>query len=119
VILVLAIGLAGGVGAVARHVLGHAVARRGGGELPLGTLTVNLLGALSLGVLAGLALDDDLTRVVAIGALGSFTTFSTWMFESQQLAERGARRAAVLYLGLSVLAGLLAIWIGRELGELL
>ena len=116
--LAFAIGAAGGFGAVARLLLGRAVAVRAGGEPAVGTLVVNLTGALLLGLLTGLALDDDLTKVAAIGLLGSFTTFSTWMFESQRLAEAGARRALLLNLGVSLAAGLLAIWIGRELGQL-
>ncbi len=115
-ILVLAIGLAGGLGAVARFLLGRAVTLRTRAELPLGTLVVNVTGAAALGLLAGLALDDDLSRIAGIGFLGSFTTFSMWMFESQRLAEAGARRALVLNLGVSLAAGLLAVWIGRELG---
>lgn len=119
VILALAIGLVGGLGAIARVVVTRAVSLRWRGQLPLGTLVVNLSGAVLLGLLAGLAVGDDLTRVAGVGALGSFTTFSTWMFESERLAEGEAHRALALNLGVSVAAGLLAVWLGRELGQLL
>jgi CrcB protein len=119
VILVLAIGVVGGLAAIARVLVTRAVSLHWRGQLPLGTLVVNLSGATLLGLLAGLASGDDLTRVAGVGALGSFTTFSTWMFESERLAEDGAHRALALNLVVSLAAGLLAVWLGRELGQLL
>ena len=51
--------------------------------------------------------------------LGSYTTFSTWMLESQRLGEDGEFAAMALNLALSLVAGLVAVWAGRELGGLL
>lgn len=116
---VLAVGLVGGLGAVARFALDGAVSSRVGGAFPWGTLAVNLSGAFLLGVLAGAALDGDAHRIAATGLLGAFTTFSAWMFESHRLGEDGRPRLAVANLLGSLVLGLVVVWLGRELGALL
>jgi CrcB protein len=117
--LVLAIGLVGGVGAVARFLLDGAVAERVAGEFPAGTFAVNITGSFLLGVLAGADVTGDALTIAATGFLGSYTTFSTWIFESERLGEDGEFRMLVLNLGVSLAAGLLAVWVGREIGGLL
>ena len=108
------IGLLGGLGACARVLLGGAVDRRAVRPFPYGTLAVNVLGALVLGILAGAGLGRDGYAVLATGFLGGFTTFSTWVVDSRLLGGRlGTANVAV-----SLALGLLAVWIGRELGSL-
>ena len=116
--LVLAVALLGGVGAVARFLIDGAVAARVAGEFPAGTFAVNITGSFVLGVLAGAAVAGDALTVAATGLLGSYTTFSTWIFESERLGEDGEFRMLVLNLGVSLAAGLIAIWAGREIGGL-
>ena len=117
--VVAGIGLAGGVGAVARFALDGTVARRVVSEFPLGTLVVNLSGTFTLGVLVGATVDADAYRVAGTGLLGGYTTFSTWMFESQRLGEDGELALAVLNFAVSLTLGLVAVWAGRHLGTLL
>jgi CrcB protein len=118
-LLLLAVGVVGGVGALARFLLDGAVAERAPGEFPAGTFVVNVSGAFLLGVVVGVALRGDALVVAAIGLLGSYTTFSTWMLESHRLAEDRQGRVAWLNLGLSLAVGLGAVALGRALGELL
>jgi CrcB protein len=118
-LVLLGVGAVGGLGAIARFLLDGAVARRLGRAFPYGTLAVNLSGALALGVLAGAALRGDGYELAGVGFLGAFTTFSTWMFESQRLAEDGRLRAGAINVALSLAAGLLAVWAGRHLGAAL
>jgi CrcB protein len=113
------VGLLGGVGAIARFLLDGAVADRLGRDFPYGTLAVNLSGTLVLGVLIGAALDDDGLRLLGTGLIGSFTTFSTWAFESHRLAEDGERGLGALNFVVSLLLGLALAWIGREVGAAL
>ncbi len=113
------IGLLGGVGATARHLLDELVSEHAPGVFPLGILAVNLLGALLIGVLTGALVDGDAGRLLATGLLGGFTTFSTWMLDSRELLAHRHRPAFWLNLGASLALGLLAVWIGRELGGLL
>lgn len=113
--IVLAVGAVGGLGAVARFVLDGSLARAGRG-FPYGTFAVNTLGAFTLGILAALALSRDEYRVWATGLIGAFTTFSTWMLETHRLAQDGEARLGWLNLLVSLTAGLVAVWLGRELG---
>ncbi|MEX0620861.1 MAG: fluoride efflux transporter CrcB [Solirubrobacterales bacterium] len=109
----------GGFGAVFRFVLDGAVSTRKPSDFPFGTLAVNLLGALILGFLVGSDVSGDVTRLLAVGLLGGFTTFSTLMFETQRLAEDGLIRVAAANVGVSMMLGVLAIWIGKIAGGLL
>jgi CrcB protein len=110
------VALLGGVGAVARLLLDGAVSARVGRGFPWGTLAVNLSGAFALGVVSGAALGADAARLLGVGLLGAYTTFSTWMFESHRQAEDGRFAGAALNVGASLALGLAAVWAGRELG---
>lgn len=105
-----------GLGAVGRILLDEEVSARSGGPFPLGILVVNLSGAFALGVLHGAGLGGHALLILGTGLLGGFTTFSTWMLESERLFRDGAVPAAWLNLGFSLLAGLLAAVAGDALG---
>jgi CrcB protein len=115
-LLWLGVGLLGGLGALARFVVDGAIATRAPGRLPLGTLAVNLSGAALLGLLVGLALHGDALLLAGTAVLGSYTTFSTWMFESHRLAQDGERVAAVANVVLSLALGVGAAALGRAIG---
>ena len=115
--VVLGIGVVGGAGALARFLLDGAVSSRAGSAFPYGTLAVNLLGALVLGVLTGAALSTDAQRLAGTRVIGAYTTFSTWMLESHRLAEDGAGRPAAVNLVLSLALGLGLAALGRGIGE--
>ena len=88
------VGVLAALGALARFVLGGAIQRRSTALFPFGTLAVNTSGAFALGVLAGAGASGWPLRLAGAALLGSFTTFSTWLFESGALVEGGmpARR---------------------------
>lgn len=115
----LGVGLLGGFGALARFALSDAVMRGVVTGFPLGTLAVNLSGSLALGILVGASNHEDLFNLAATGLLGSFTTFSTWIFESERLAEGGKRGEAAANLAISLVLGVALAWIGLEIGEAL
>lgn len=110
------LGLLGGVAALARFLLDAALSERAAGPFPLGTLAVNLSGAVVLGLVAGAALSGEARVIVAGGGLGSYTTFSTWMLESHRLGEVGRAWLLWLNLLLSLAAGLAALSVGHWLG---
>lgn len=117
--VVLAIGVLGGVGAIARFLLDGTVAGRLGRAFPYGTLSVNLLGSFILGAFVGAALSADAYRLVGTGLIGAFTTFSTWTLESHRLGEDGQLSVGALNFVVSLILGVLAAWAGRHLGATL
>jgi fluoride exporter len=91
-------------------------------EFPWATLTVNLAGSFLLGLLLVLILEvwpprRYLRPFLAVGLIGSFTTFSTWMVEFDQLLAHGAPAVAAGYLAVSVLGGVSATSLGLVLGR--
>ncbi len=111
-----AVGVLGGLGALARFVLDALVSASTGARFPLGTLLVNLSGAAVLGVLVGVALHGDAYLLAGTAVIGSYTTFSTWMLESHRLAEDGRRWLLSANVALGLLAGVGAAMLGRLLG---
>jgi len=108
----------GGVGALARFALDGAVSQRAAG-LPYGTFAVNVSGSLLLGLVTGLALHGDALLLAGTAALGSYTTFSTWMLETHELGAEGRRAAMVANVLVSIAVGFGAVALGRAIGTAL
>jgi CrcB protein len=106
----------GGCGAILRFLLDGAVASRVGRDFPYGTLAVNLTGTILLGLVVGAAVHGDEAVLVGSAAIGSYTTFSTWMLETHRLAEEGEVATAFANASASVALGLGAVALGRLLG---
>jgi len=113
------IAAVGAAAAVMRVWLDGAVSRHGSGRFPFGTLTVNLTGALALGVLQGAGLGSTPLLIAGTAGLGTFTTFSTLVYETERLLEDGDRLAAALNLGGSMAAGLAVVALGFAAGRAL
>ena len=105
--------LLGGAGAVLRFLVDRAVARRVARPFPFGTLTVNLSGAVLLGLLSGLTLSHHMALLAGTAFVGSYTTFSTWMLETQRLAEERQIWPAVANIVVSVILGVAAAMAGQ------
>lgn len=117
----LLVALGGGFGAVARYKLGGFVLHHSQQwKFPLSTFAVNVSGCLVAGVLAGLVIRHDLFAADArlflfTGLLGGYTTFSAFGVETVYLLQRHEPWLAALNVGLSALAGVLAVWLGMKL----
>ena len=116
----LVIALGGALGAMARFGLGLGVATLWPGAFPLGTLLINVLGCLAIGVLYGAWLNRPelsplLQQGLMIGFLGAFTTFSTFSLDAWRLLEMGQSLMALGYVLLSVCLCLIATWAGLML----
>jgi CrcB protein len=117
--VLLAVGTIGGVGAIGRFLLDGAVSARVASSLPVGTFVVNVVGSFILGLFVGLALEGDGYRILGTGLIGAFTTFSTWALESHRLGEDGELRLGAANFVVSLILGVTAAWLGRELGGVL
>jgi fluoride exporter len=100
------VGALGAAGAYARFSVAAAVTARRPGDFPWGTFVVNLTGGFVLGLLTGAGVTGDALFVLGTGFLGGYTTFSTWMVETQRLGEDGEIGVLGLYLLGSMVAGL-------------
>lgn len=113
------VALLGGVGALCRFLVDRAVSARHTRGFPFGTLVVNLSGALLLGFLGGLVLSPHVALLAGTAFVGSYTTFSTWMLETQRLGEERQVWPAVANIVVSTVLGLAAagfgLWLGTRL----
>lgn len=112
----LGVAAAGSLGAIGRFLLDTLIAEHAGRDFPYGTFTINITGALILGVLSGSALEGNPLLIAGTATIGSYTTFSTWMLESHRLAEDKEFLRSLLNLGLSVLVGFGAAFLGHTIG---
>lgn len=113
------IALGSAIGGAARHWCSVLVAERFGEAFPWGTLIVNVVGSLLIGVLAALAepdgrwyLDASARQFLMIGVLGGFTTFSSFSLQTLNLMRDGHWLYAAANMVGSVLVCLVAVWLG-------
>jgi CrcB protein len=113
------VALGGALGALARYGISGWVYDRMGESFPWGTLVVNLVGCLALGLvirwLQVSAVSPEVRPFLTIGVLGAFTTFSTFSYETVALLQEGQWLRAGLYMGGSVVLGLIAMVAGMAL----
>lgn len=115
---ILLVALGGALGSVARYGVGVAAARWFGLAFPWGTLAVNVIGGLAMGVVAARVgpQDEAMRLLLGVGLLGGFTTFSAFSLETVRLMEQGPASAA-LYVAASLVLSVGACWLGLSLGR--
>lgn len=117
-----AVAVGGAIGASCRYGIGLAASRWLGAAFPFGTLLVNVLGCLLMGLFAAVmakhsSAAHEWQLFIAVGVLGGFTTFSSFALEAFTLAQRGEVGLALLYVGASVLLSLAALALGFMLAR--
>ena len=118
---VLAVALAGAVGALARWGIGAWFGQRFP-SFPWGTMVINVSGSFILGVMFAILVERNIgspvLRVALMtGLMGAYTTFSTFSLETFRLFEDGATGSALANIGFSVVLGLLGVWLGIIVGR--
>ena len=108
--------LVGGIGSVLRFLIDRTVARRVARPFPFGTLAVNISGAVLLGFLFG-QLSRDAALLADTAFVGAYTTFSTWMLETQRLGEERQMWAAVANIVVTVALGMTAALLGQWIAD--
>jgi len=114
----------GATGTLARYGLDGWIQYRVGARFPAGTLAINLLGCLLLGVIGEFSLNHisvppDWRIGLTIGLMGGFTTFSTFGWDTVRMLNDGEWLKAVVYVGASVLGGIICMIAGMRLGNAL
>jgi CrcB protein len=116
--MVLLVAAGGAVGAVLRYGLSGLVQGRTGAIFPYGTLAVNVVGCLLMGVISELAesrgaLEPGTRALITVGVLGGFTTFSAFGNETLNLLRDGERALAAGNIAANLILALAAVWAGR------
>ena len=120
-----AVALGGSCGAVLRFLMSSGIYHWLGRGFPYGTLAVNVIGSFLLGLLTEalilnrIALTLEYRAAILVGFIGAFTTFSTFSLETVYLIEQGQLSKAAINITVSVIACLLAVWVGLQLGKAL
>ncbi len=115
----IAVGLGGLLGAPARYFVGKWATSQWGSDLPWGTLLINLAGSFVLGFYLTWITERrpgrSSTRLfVATGFLGAYTTFSTFSYETVHFIQDGHLARALIYAGVTLIGGLIAVVLGAE-----
>jgi len=115
---ILLVGLGGGIGSMLRYAAWLLLSSR---SFPYATLAVNIAGSFLIGLLLALGIrsstiTDDWKLFLATGICGSFTTFSAFSAENMVMLQSGKYSQAFLYIGLSLVAGIGAAWLGFKAG---
>jgi fluoride exporter len=114
----LAVGVGGALGSLARHEVNVFFAHVLERPVPHATAAVNLIGSLTIGVLAGLIatgrlhMSTEMRTFVFVGVLGGFTTFSSYMLDTFTLGHGGEHALAFWNVALQTACGLAAVWAG-------
>jgi len=116
------VALGGGIGAGCRHLVNMGALRLFGPGFPVGTMAINIIGSLLMGLLAGwlglrAAGGQELRLFLATGVLGGFTTFSAFSLDAAALWERGQPGLAAAYVTASVLGSLAGVAAGLALAR--
>tara|TARA_B100001029_G_C14981177_1_gene406109 strand:+ start:519 stop:893 length:375 start_codon:yes stop_codon:yes gene_type:complete len=118
---IIAVGLGGFIGAISRYLIGVSILRNYSG-FPTHTLFVNTLGCLFFGIIINHSFSSQanllLRKFIIIGALGGFTTFSTFSYEFLNFIQNNQIQIAIIYIILSIILGSLAIFAGIKLNQI-
>jgi len=119
----LLIGLGGFLGSISRFLIALSINRIFQSVLPIGTLVVNIVGCLFIGIIYSLAeqkniMSPELRVFLGVGFCGGFTTYSSFAFEKFSLIKSGDFLMLSIYIGASVFLGLIAVYIGSQIHKL-
>jgi CrcB protein len=118
------VGIGGFIGSIARYYVSKLNLQYDFLSVPVGTLTVNVLGSFIIGILTGISEKSELLSVewrlfLMVGLCGGFTTFSSFTNENLMLLHNGQLLTILIYASLSVILGFVAVYLGYTITNLL
>lgn len=122
--MLLAVAVGGAAGALGRHFVNVAMGSLLGSGFPWGTLTVNILGSFMMGVLIHMMavtwnVSPEMRALLTVGALGAFTTFSTFSLDVVTMYERDELLLTAVYIVVSVVASIGALFVGLRMARVI
>jgi len=120
----LLVGLGGCIGSIGRYLIAGLNLSWHFLSIPMGTLTVNVVGSFIIGFLVGISaktdlISGDLRLFLMVGFCGGFTTFSSFTSENLMLIQNGQLLTVLLYTGASIFLGFMAVYLGYVMTNLL
>lgn len=115
---IILICVGGAFGSLARFQLGKVISEKSETTFPIGTLIINITGAILLGLVSSLNISKNIYQLLGTGFLGAYTTFSTFMYEGFNLFQKNEKINAFIYILGSIFLGIVGYVIGFELGRL-
>lgn len=113
------VGIGGVLGAILRYELGKRIAVHSKTGFPVPTFIINITGAIMLGLVSSIGVNQSIYLLLGDGFLGAFTTFSTFMYEGFRLFHGNKKLNAVVYISSSLVLGLIGYFLGFQFGKLL
>lgn len=118
------VGIGGFIGSIARYYVSKLNLQYDLFSIPVGTLSVNVLGSFVIGILTGISAKSELLSVewrlfLMVGLCGGFTTFSSFTNENLMLMHNGQFFTVLIYTSLSVILGFIAVYLGYTTTNLL
>ena len=115
--LVILVGLGGAIGSILRYLVTEIIPSE---QMPCGTITVNLLGSMLLGLMFGVIaadaiIDQDYVLLFGTGLLGAFTTMSAFAMDTINLTENEFS-ITLIYVAITIIGSLLLAWLGYKIG---
>ncbi|PMC40209.1 fluoride efflux transporter CrcB [Bacillus sp. UMB0899] len=114
---ILLVGIGGFLGSIARYTVSKHLNNKSSWILPIGTLTVNLLGSFLLGFISGVKADIMIVLLFGTGFMGAFTTFSTLKLEMTQMNVNNHKKGFFLYTVTTYVIGIFLAYVGYLIGN--
>jgi len=121
---IIAVAVGGSIGATARYLVSVWAAERFGADFPYGTLIVNVVGCFIIGIFMTVTTERFIVNpywrlLITVGFVGGLTTFSSFSYETFRVLEDSNMIMALYNIGLNLLLGFVATWIGIGVARLI